>query len=76
MGYSKEKRTHPLIGEIEGYIQRNVFLSPVINCEEARTRQGIRVIKHSNILPLIAKTNDAEPGMQKTYQGKKNLFKQ
>ena len=45
---------------MEGCIQKNVFLSPMINCEEAGTRQGVRVIKYSNILPLIAKTNDGD----------------
>lgn len=39
MEYFKRKRTHPPIGETEGYLPTNVSLSPMINDEEAGTRQ-------------------------------------
>lgn len=60
---------------MEGYIQRNVFLSPMIDCKEAGTRQGVGVMKYSNILPLIAKTNDGDLECKRHFQSSKYLFK-
>lgn len=60
---------------MEGYIQRNVFLSPVIHCEGAGTRQGVRVMKYSNILPLIAKTNDGDLECKRHFKAVKSCLK-
>lgn len=75
MEYFKRKRTHPPIGETEGYLPTNVSLSPMINDEEAGTRQKVRVMKYSNILPLIAKTNDGDHECKRHFKAVKACLK-
>ena len=75
MGYSKEKRAHPLPTGVEAHTQRNVFLSPMRSCEETRTRQGMRVMRYSTISPLIAKTNDGDHEYKRHFKAVKTCSK-
>lgn len=47
----------------------------MIDCEEAGTRQGVGVMKYSNILPLIAKTNDGDLECKRHFKAVKTCLK-